>query len=73
MTNRYRHALTDWIPGQTRVRYTATADALTGAHGTFVGNSDPLPGVTPRSWLGVLIAFDDDNVLDVDPADLVEV
>jgi hypothetical protein len=63
--SKLRHAPADWLANVTRVRH---AD---GQEGTFVGNSLPLPGVTPRSWLGVLIRFDGDaEPLDCDPADL---
>jgi hypothetical protein len=70
VSRRYRHAPDDWQPGGTRVRYVADADVF-GEIGTFVGDSHPLPGVTPRSGLGVLIQFDTEaQPLDVDPADL---
>lgn len=61
-----RHAPADWRAGRTRVVH---AD---GQAGTFVGNSLPLPDVTPRGWLGVLVRFDGEtDPVDVDPADLV--
>jgi hypothetical protein len=71
-SRRYRHAPANWQQGATRVRYTADdGDGLLGAVGTFVGNSQPLEGMMPRSWLGVLVRFDgEESPLDVDPADL---
>lgn len=64
---RLRHAPDDWTPGVTRVR-----DLTDGDTGTFVGNSQPIPGGKGRGWLGVLVRFDDDpdTPLDVDPANL---
>lgn len=60
-----RHAPADWKPTLTRVVH------VDGQAGTFVGNSQPLPGVAPRSWLGVLVKFDGGtDQVDVDPADL---
>lgn len=69
-SSKLRHAPPEWRPGATRVRYLA-ADEDQGRLGTFVRNSQPLPGVTPAGWLGVLIRFDGDrNLVDVDPAGL---
>jgi hypothetical protein len=62
---RYRYAPEGWQPGFTRVIHG------TGERGVFVSNSLPLPGVTPKSWLGVLVLFDGgEEPEDVDPADL---
>ena len=61
-----RHAPASWWPNITRVQDTD------GQRGVFVGNSEPIPGHTPRSWLGVLVLFDGDTEpVDVDPTDLV--
>jgi len=66
-----RHAPADWIPGQTRVRYLGHGPALSGAVGTFVGDSYPMSGTRPRGWLGVFVQFDGLSAhLDVDVADL---
>jgi hypothetical protein len=67
----YRPAPAEWTPG-IRVVYVANdGTGLTGKTGVYEGDSTPLPGVTPRSWLGVLVRFDgEDEPLDVDPADL---
>lgn len=71
---RLRHAPPDWQPGVTRVRYTDDTSDMASSVGVFVGNSEPAPGVTPTSWLGVLVKFDgEDSPLDVDPGDLVVV
>jgi hypothetical protein len=71
VSRRHRYAPRGWQPGATRVRYTADDAGLLGKEGVFVGNSLPLPGVTPRPRLGVLIRFDGEGgPLDVDPADL---
>jgi hypothetical protein len=60
-----RHAPPDWKPGLTRVRH------IDGEHGTYVRNSQPLPGTEPNGWLGVLVRFDGSrDLVDVDPADL---
>lgn len=65
---RLRHAPADWTPLETRVRHTD------GEEGVFAGNSEPLPGTTPRGWLGVLVKFDGStDCVDVDPADLAVV
>lgn len=69
---KHRYAPEGWRQGITRVRYIADdGTGLFGREGMFVGNSEPLPGVTPRGWLGVLIAFDgEEKPLDVDPGQL---
>ncbi len=75
MSTRYRYAPAGWQAGHTKVRYVGRTQGLTGEVGTFVGNSQPLPGVTPRSWLGVLVQFPpyvEPLALDIDPA-LLEV
>lgn len=66
-----RHAPPDWRPGLTRVEHIPDGSFLDGRLGTFMRNSEPLPGVTPRGWLGVLIRFDGrDELVDVDPEHL---
>ena len=69
---RFRYAPDDWQPGITNVKYVADdGTGLVGATGRFIGNSMPEPGITPKSWLGVLIQFEgEESPLDVDPADL---
>jgi hypothetical protein len=65
-TKLLRHAPADWLMGLTRVLCNAD-----GRHGTFVRNSQPLPGTDPSRWLGVLVRFDGErDLVDVDPADL---